>query len=189
MLKTDHSILGIALSFCPEVLLRWRVWSDWKSPVLSLVKLQLMTLSYFFRSFPRGTVVKNLPDNAGDAREVGSTSGSGSNWPSVSLRASCFTPAEQKRTVSDHRPDNLPFLAEAFLKTSAFKSALRKADRRQNRHPTVFRRWPEALCPRRGSRLMRPSTFQLLGLILLNHWRLSAFSLWTVLFSTMFLIV
>lgn len=45
----------------------------------------------------------------------------------MSFRASCFTPAEQKRTVSDHRPDNLPFLAEAFLKTSAFKSALRKA--------------------------------------------------------------
>ena len=34
-------------------------------------------LFHFFSEFPGGTVVKNTPANAGDARDMGSTIGSG----------------------------------------------------------------------------------------------------------------
>lgn len=105
-----------------------------------------------------------------------------SNWLNVSSRTSCLMPGDQKLAISAHRPNNLPFLTEAFLKISAFKSILRKADRMEGKQtPYSFQIVARGkVCLMRGSSLTRPLTFPFSGLILLMD--LLAFSLRTLPF-------
>ena len=49
-------------------------------------------LFHFFSEFPGGTVVKNTPANAGDARDMGSTIGSGrSPGEGMATKSSIFS--------------------------------------------------------------------------------------------------
>ena len=77
-------------------------------------------MSYYFylrneRGFPGGTVVKNLPANAGDARDTGSISGLGRS-PGVGngnlLQYSCLEKSHQQWSLAgysfwDHKKSNM----------------------------------------------------------------------------------
>ena len=83
----------------------------------------------------------------------------------MSFRTTCFSPADQKSTVSDHRPDNLPFLTEAFLRTSAFKSTFRKADRIEGKQtPYSFQTVAQGCLSKEGQQVDETLNFSVLGI-------------------------
>ena len=114
----------------------------WAPCVLNLKKKNRTNAFFFLVSykallgFPGGSVVKNLPANAGDTGDAGSNPGLGDSWRRKWQHVPVFSPEEshRQRSLAGYSPQGCK---ETQLSANTYKSAFTDSSFASTLHPPL----------------------------------------------------